>query len=224
MKYGYARVSTVDQNLDRQLAQLKAEGCDEIIQEKQSGKNIDDRQQFQLLLNKLKEGDTLVVTEMSRIGRSLTDLCNIVTGLDAKNVIISFLKEKINTGTDEGRLMMAIFGGFAEYERTLIRNRQRQGIEIAKQKGKYKGRRPVKRDPANLKIVFEGYINNTLKLEEAAGMIMNLDNGKVGVTIPTFYKLLDKWCQENGYAKANRYVKTEQLDKEVDDFINNYKL
>jgi len=226
MKYGYIRVSTKHQNLERQMEELKPYSCDEIIQEKMSGKNISDRPLFTELLNsKLKPGDTLVVSEMSRISRSLADFMNIVEQIRSKKCTLILCKETMTITPDDSastKFILNTLSNVAEYERELMLERQADGIALAKAEGKYKGRRPVKRDPDNLNMVFEGYINNTIKLEKAAGMIMNLDNNTVGVTIPTFYRLLDNWCKENGYKRCNKYEK--EIIKEVDDFLQNYKL
>lgn len=235
MKIGYARVSSDDQNLARQLEEFKKYGCNKVVTEKQSGKDIEGRENLNKMIESLKPGDQVVILDVDRITRGgFTDYFAILSSITSKGASLYIISDKFDSSNfnDFEELVQAIKIWIAKTEREKIRERQRQGIEIAKAAGKYHGRPPVKRDPANLKVVFEGYINNTLKLEEAASMIMNLDNGTVGVTVPTFYRLLDKWCKENGYTRVNRYAKTEenkqeekkqQLD-EADDFLQNYKL
>jgi len=218
MKYGYIRVSTKHQNLERQLEELKPYGCDEIIQEKQSGKNVTDRPLFtDLLDNKLKPGDVLVTSEMSRISRSLTDFLEIVRSIRNKKCTLIVCKGNMNITPDDSattKYIINTLANAAEFERELMLERQAEGIAIAKAAGKYKGRPPVKRDPDNLKLVFEGYISGKIKLKKATEMIINIDNGKTGVSVSTFYKLLESWCEQNGYTRHKTYEPSSYI-KEV---------
>lgn len=147
MKIGYARVSTADQNESRQIVQLKQQGIDEkhIYLDKLSGKDTN-RPQLKAMLNFVREGDTLIVTEYSRLARSVKDLLNIVEELTAKNVQIISLKENFDTSTSTGKLMLTMFAGIAEFERAMIRERQAEGIAIAREQGKYKGRKSIQYD------------------------------------------------------------------------------
>jgi DNA invertase Pin-like site-specific DNA recombinase len=144
MKIGYARVSTIDQNLDRQIQALTAAGCDYIYQEKLSGKNTQ-RPEFNRMMVSLQEGDIIVVSELSRMGRSLGDLLNIITELKNKKVGFTSLKESMDTNSPHGMLIFTIMGALAEFERSLILERQRDGIKAAKKNGKHLGR-PYKMD------------------------------------------------------------------------------
>lgn len=135
---GYGRVSSVDQKLEIQTEQLKAAGCEKIFAEKMSGKAADNRAELQKCLAYVREGDVLVVTRLDRLGRSLPDLLDIVLGLREKGVEFRALQQCIDTSTSEGRMMLGIMGTFAEYEREIRAERQREGIEKAKQKGVYK--------------------------------------------------------------------------------------
>ena len=140
-KIGYIRVSTVEQNIDRQL---DGESLDKTFQDKVSGKSTD-RPQLQAMLEFVREGDTIVVHSMDRLARNLDDLRKLVRDLTARGVKIQFLKESLTfTGEDSpmANLLLSVMGAFAEFERALIRERQLEGVAIAKKKGLYKVRKP----------------------------------------------------------------------------------
>ena len=144
---GYARVSSVEQNLDRQLVQLKAENVETVFVDKISGKNLD-RPGFSSMMEYVNEGDTLVICSMDRLARSLMDLLNVTRTLQAKGVTVRFLKEKLELSSSGetsaiSKFLMAMMGAVAEFERSLIRERQQQGIALAKARGVYKGRKPI---------------------------------------------------------------------------------
>ena len=144
---GYARVSSVEQNLDRQLVQLKAENVETVFVDKISGKNLD-RPGFSSMMEYVNEGDTLVICSMDRLARSLMDLLNVTRTLQAKGVTVRFLKEKLELSSSGetsaiSKFLMAMMGAVAEFERSLIRERQQQGIALAKARGDYKGRKPI---------------------------------------------------------------------------------
>lgn len=141
---GYARVSTVEQNEQRQIETLKAHGCEKIFIDKLSGKDML-RPQLQAMLDYVREGDTLIVSEYSRLARSTKDLLDIVQGLSDRGITVISDKEKLDTSTPQGKLMLTIFAGLAEFEREIMLQRQREGIALAKAAGKYKGRQPVKK-------------------------------------------------------------------------------
>ena len=145
MKIGYVRVSTEEQNEARQVEALEKLGVEKIYIEKKSGKNLD-RPVLQEMLDFIREGDTVYVHDLSRISRSLTDLLNLVELLHKKRVHLVSEKESVNTETPTGRLFLSIVGAINEFERTNLLERQREGIEIAKREGKYKGRKPRQLD------------------------------------------------------------------------------
>tara|TARA_Y100000310_G_scaffold152483_1_gene151965 strand:+ start:10706 stop:11272 length:567 start_codon:yes stop_codon:yes gene_type:complete len=157
--FGYARVSTVDQNLDNQLEKLNNVGCDRIYSEKVSGKDTN-RPEFQKLMDHVREGDTIAVWKIDRIARNLKDLLTIVEELKERGVTLKILSQNIDTTTPQGKMFLSMLGMFAEFERDLLLERQREGIAIAKEKGKYKGRKGV--DPALKEQVIEQY-NNGVK-------------------------------------------------------------
>ena len=162
MKVGYVRVSTVEQNEERQIKALEEIGCSKIFVDKCSGKNTD-RPKFKEMMNFVREGDTLYVSEFSRLARSTKDLLNIIDELKAKNVHVISQKENFDTSTPQGKFMLTVFAGIAEFERTLMLQRQAEGIAIAKAQGKYKGRLKKKR-PAD----YEYYKNQYYHREISA--------------------------------------------------------
>jgi DNA invertase Pin-like site-specific DNA recombinase len=142
MRYGYARVSTIDQKLDVQEAALKAAGCDTIRVEKASGTSRTGRPELELLLGFMRKGDELVVTRVDRLARSIGDLQDIVRGLKAKGVALRATEQPIDTATAAGKCFLDMLGVFAEFETNLRRERQLEGIAKAKAAGVYKGGKP----------------------------------------------------------------------------------
>lgn len=139
MIYGYARVSTKDQNLDLQMTALKNAGCELIFSEKIStGKSI--RKELDSLLAKVRSGDTIVIWKLDRLGRSLHELIKIVKDLEQKKVRLISLIDNFDTETMQGRLFLQIVAVFAEYERSMVRERTIAGINAAKAKGRNGGR------------------------------------------------------------------------------------
>ena len=141
MKYGYARVSTSDQDLEIQKTALMTAGCDVVREEKVSGTSLQGRSELTTLLEFLRTGDELVVTRIDRLARSMRDLQNIVYDLTEKGVHLSATEQSINTSTPEGKCFLDMLGVFAEFETRLRHERQMEGIKKAKEKGVYKGRK-----------------------------------------------------------------------------------
>src|SRR5215213_2959491 len=139
---GYARVSTTGQDTATQVARLKAAGCDIIREEKASGKSRDGRSELETVLSFIRPGDTLVVVKLDRLGRSTRDVLNLVHELDQKGAALRVLEPDISTAGPMGKVMLTVLGMVAEMERRFIRERQQAGIEAAKAKGIYKGRKP----------------------------------------------------------------------------------
>ena len=145
MRIGYKRVSTVDQNTARQLEGIEV---DKLFEDKASGKSAD-RPQLVTALDYVREGDTLVVHSMDRLARNLEDLRSIVRDLTGRGVQVQFVKEGLTfTGEDSAMnvLLLSLLGSVAEFERSMILERQREGIAIAKAAGKYKGRKAALTD------------------------------------------------------------------------------
>ena len=141
MKIGYIRVSTAEQNTIRQEILMKELAVDEIYIDKMSGKNTE-RPQLKAMLDYVRHGDTVIVSEISRFARNTKDLLDLIEILKSKGVEFVSKKEAIDTTTPTGKFMLTIFGAVAELEREYILQRQREGISAAKMLGKYKGRKP----------------------------------------------------------------------------------
>jgi DNA invertase Pin-like site-specific DNA recombinase len=141
MRIGYARVSTQDQDTAIQIAALEAAGCERVFQEKASGGRWD-RPELHRLLDHLRQGDVLVVWKLDRLSRSLKDLLLILEKIKGAGADFQSLTEAIDTGTPAGRMMMQIVGSFAEFERAMLRERTRTGLDAARQEGRIGGRRP----------------------------------------------------------------------------------
>lgn len=147
MNVGYIRVSTIDQNPARQREALTAAGVEKIFEDVASGKDAE-RSELKAMMAFLRDGDNLTIASLDRLARSLTDLLRIVDDLGRRGVKVVFLKENLvfAGGSDAdpaARLMLQLVGAFAEFERTIIRIRQREGIELAKKRGVYCGRAQV---------------------------------------------------------------------------------
>lgn len=142
MRFGYARVSTKEQNLDRQLRQLEEAGCQVIFKDKQTGANLD-REELQQLLSTLDKGDEIIVTDLTRISRSSRDLFNLVEQIRSKGAALRSLKDTwldMSSDNPYSDFLLTIMAGVNQLERDLIKMRQKEGIAIAKEKGKYTGR------------------------------------------------------------------------------------
>lgn len=195
MKVGYARVSTTDQNLDRQIEALEQAGAEKIFQEKMSGKSMTERLELQKALQFLREKDTLIVESLDRLGRNYDDIVQTVQKLDQKEVGLIVLNLPIlnqemgdpNLQKLIRNMIVQLLSWTAQNEREEIKRKQRQGIEIAKRKGHYKGR-PVKysaeaKNPRDRMIYH--VIVNKLKQEEPIKKIAE----ETGVTRDTVYRI-----------------------------------
>ena len=195
MKVGYARVSSTDQNLDRQLVEMKRAGAEKIFQEKLSGKSMAGRSELQKALDFLREQDVLVVESLDRLGRNYAEIVQIVQKLDRKKIGLQILNMPIlNQDIGEPNLqklirnmIIQILSWTAQNEREEIKRKQKQGIVIAKEKGHYKGR-PVKyapdaKDPKD-RMTYQVIVNK-LKREEPIKKIAE----DTGVTRDTVYRI-----------------------------------
>lgn len=142
MFIGYARVSTYDQNLNLQIDALKKVDCEKIFTDQVSGSTTC-RPQLEAVLDFLREGDTLVVWRLDRLGRNLRHLCELVTQLEEKGIGFRSLTESMDTTTCSGKLIFHIFGALAEFERNLIRERTKAGLKAARARGRLGGRKPA---------------------------------------------------------------------------------
>jgi DNA invertase Pin-like site-specific DNA recombinase len=141
-RIGYARVSTVDQDHATQAARLRAAGCGIIRKEKVSAKSRQGRDELASIMEFLRAGDELVVVKLDRLGRSTRDVLNLVHELEAKDAALTVLEPAFSTKDATGSILVTVLGMVAEMERKFIRERQQAGIEAAKKRGVYRGRRP----------------------------------------------------------------------------------
>lgn len=146
-RIGYARVSTIDQDLDSQLAKLKAEGCAIVRSEKVSGGSREGRVELATVLAFLRPGDELVVTRLDRLGRDTRDVLNLIHECEQREAFVTVLDPHVSTRGEMGHVVMTVLGMVAQMERRFIKERQRDGIEQAKAMGVYKGgKRRLDRD------------------------------------------------------------------------------
>ena len=184
MRIGYVRVSSLDQNPDRQIEELKAQQAEKIFMDKVSGTNTD-RPELQRMLSFIREGDTLIVHSLDRLARNLADLLTMVQDLTCRGVSVIFLNERLSfeAGADASptsKLMLSMIGAFAEFERSMIRRRQAEGIALAKERGVYKGR-PRSISDETLETV-NALVEQGVPLATAAK--------KVGISRSTVYRYL----------------------------------
>ena len=186
MELGYIRVSTVEQNEERQTRALIDKGVtrENLYIDKQSGKDTD-RAQLKALLAYCRKGDTVITESISRIARNTKDLLTIVEQLTNKGVDFVSLKECIDTSTPQGKFMLTVFGAMAELERESILERQREGIAIAKEQGLYQGRQKMKVDRERLEAVVREWREDKITAVEAMKRLEMKPN--------TFYRRVKEW-------------------------------
>lgn len=164
MKIGYARVSTEEQNLDRQIDILKQIGCDRIYEEKVSGIKKE-RPELNKMLDQIRTGDVIIISDLTRLSRSIKDLFSIVEQIEGKGANIKSLKESwVDTTTAQGKLMFTIFAGISQFERDLISQRTIEGLNAARSRGK-KGGRP-KVNNKDIKLAIKMYTSKIYSISE----------------------------------------------------------
>lgn len=173
--YGYARVSTTDQDLTIQEEALSSWGCEMIRSEKVSGTSTNGRHELQNLLDFVRPGDEIVVTRVDRLARSVFDLQHIVKILTEKGVALKATEQPIDTSTAAGKCFLDMLGVFAEFETNLRRERQMEGVAKAKAAGKYKGRPP-------------SIDNNRIKTLKASGMKISEIAKEMGISRVSVYR------------------------------------
>lgn len=159
MFIGYARTSTIEQvaGFESQIKELEDAGCSEVFREQVS--SVGKRPKLDEAMTFVRNGDTLIVTKLDRLARSVKDLNDIVARLNEKGVNLKILAINIDTATPTGKLMLNMLGSIAEFERELMLERQREGIAKAKSEGKYKGRKPTAMDQSDkvMELLGQGY-------------------------------------------------------------------
>lgn len=182
MKLGYVRVSTVEQNEERQLETMKKFEVEKVFSEKISAKDTN-RPKLQELIEFAREGDTIYIHDFSRLARNTQDLLNIVENLNSKGVALVSSKENIDTNTATGKLLLTVIGAINEFERLILHERQMEGVKIAKSKGLYKGRKPVKIDN------FEHHYNRWRNHEISKTALAR----ELGISRQTLYSIFEKY-------------------------------
>ena len=180
MNIAYIRVSSLDQNHARQVETLKKYNIEKTFAEKISAKDTN-RPKLQEMLEFAREGDIIYIADFSRLARNVADLLKLVEQLQNKGICLVSAKENIDTSTSTGKLMLTMLGAIAEFERANIRERQAEGIALAKNKGIYKGRKRISK-PENWDSVINAYKRRALTAKEAM-LELNLKRN-------TFYRLL----------------------------------
>ena len=192
MIIGYARVSTVEQSLDRQIDQLTDAGCKRIYQEKASGASKE-RPELDRMLDALREGDVVVVTELSRLGRTVKGLIELVEKLHKLGVDLKSLKEQwLDTTSPMGKMVFTMMAGFAEMERDLIRERTAEGLKAARARGRKGGRPSI--DQEQLSLALRMYDSKSCTVAEITKA--------TGISKATLYSYLGK--RENNEKKGNQ--------------------
>ena len=183
MKIGYARVSTQEQNLDRQIDNLTAAGCERIYQEKMTGTKAS-RPELTRMLDALRPGDTLVIDSFSRLSRSTKDLLETVERLTADGVNIVSLKEQLDTTTATGKMMLTMLSALSQFERDLIAERTKDGLKAARARGR-QGGRPKAGDERTKAAALAAYDANTLT------------NGEIAQQFGVSTATLSRWIKEH---------------------------
>lgn len=180
MLIGYARVSTDDQNLDLQRDALTQAGCPKLYEDKESGAKAE-RPGLLMALEVLRDGDTLVVWRLDRLGRSLKDLIALAEKLESRGIAFKSLQENIDTSSSGGKLVFHLFGALAEFERNLIRERTQAGLSAARARGRTGGR-PKALDPNKRQLAIRLYHERQHSIDDLCRMM--------GISKPTLYSYL----------------------------------
>lgn len=183
MNIGYVRVSTVEQNEQRQIEGLQKYNIEKWYTEKISAKDTN-RPKLQEMLDFARQGDTVYIHDFSRIARSTKDLLEIIDFLNNKGVHLVSNKENIDTSTPTGKLLVTMIGAINEFERQNLLERQREGIEIAKRQGKFKGRKEIKISDEVFKEHYNRYMQREINKTELAKVL--------GISRPTLDKLISQ--------------------------------
>lgn len=194
MKIGYVRVSTAEQNTERQEVLMQELGVEKIYVDKMSGKTKD-RPALEEMMAFVREGDTVIVESISRFARNTKDLLNLVERLTEKKVEFVSKKESIDTATPAGKFMLTVFGAMAQLEREQILQRQAEGIALAKERGVYKGRKPIEIDDVLFAKLYRDWKNG----ETSPRFIIK----KLGVSRATFYRRVEEYEKAHGIIKEN---------------------
>lgn len=194
-KIGYIRVSTEHQETARQQEIMSSYQVDRIFSEKLSGA-ITDRPQLKAMLDYVREGDTLYVESISRLGRSVKDLLNIIDTLTDKKVTLISHKEKVDTDTPTGKFMLTVFAALSQLEREQLKQRQREGIEIAKAQGKYTGRKPIPIDWDKFSKLYGEWKSKSITGRDFMR--------RMGMSVNTFYRRVHEYESRHNLAEVRQ--------------------
>ncbi|MEM6734680.1 MAG: recombinase family protein [Bacteroidota bacterium] len=189
MKIGYARVSTQDQKLEMQLEALEKHGCELIFKEKKSA--IKERPELEKMISQLRAGDEVVVWKLDRLGRSLRHLVNTVNNFKEMGVEFISLNDNIDTSTSQGRLMFNLFASFSEFERELISERTKAGLENARAHGRKGGRKPGLSKKSK-----QGAWNALYMLRNKPNMSVQDIQKELGISKGTYYRWIE-WAEKD---------------------------
>lgn len=192
-KFGYGRVSTLDQSLDAQKDALVRAGATKIFVEKITGTKAS-RPELDLMRQMLRQGDTVVVTRIDRLGRSAKDLLNVVSDFESRGVDLKVIEQNIDTSTSEGKLFFTMVAAFAEFEHSMMVSRTKDGLAAARARGRVGGRK-AKLTPVQVGKLVELYDEKKITIQELANMY--------GISRPTVYRLV-KEALEGQQRKQNR--------------------
>lgn len=178
---GYVRVSSLDQDTTTQLERVTEANCKKVFIEKESGTNTKSRTALMDCLDYLREGDMLVITKIDRLARSTRDLHNLVYDLEQRHIGLLVLDQSIDTNTSHGRAFLGMLATFAEFETNIRKERQLEGIEAAKAKGKYLGRKPTAqaKQPEVLALLEQGLTKPAIAEQ-------------VGISVASVYNVINK--------------------------------
>lgn len=189
MRIGYVRVSTEEQNTARQEVLMRELDVEEVYIDRMSGKNLN-RPSLQRMLEFVRKGDVVVVESFSRFARNTRDLLELTEILTSKGVEFVSQKESVDTSTPQGKFMLTIFGAVAELERESIRQRQAEGIAIAKQNGAYKGRKPIDVNETAFLLAYNEWCSGKITAKAAMA--------KLGLKPNTFYRRVKEYEERGG--------------------------
>lgn len=192
MKIGYVRVSTTNQNTERQEVLMEQLGVEKVYIDKCSGKNAN-RPQLQAMMEFMRDGDMVIVESFSRLARNTKDLLDITDTMREKGVEFHSQKEAIDTNTPAGKAMLTILGAISQLEREYLKERQQEGIELKKARGEYKGREPIKIEPKQFEAEY--------KLWKSGQITAIIAMKHLGIKPNTFYRRVKEY-ENNKAAKA----------------------
>lgn len=195
-KFGYGRVSTLDQNLDAQKDSLIRAGATKIFVEKITGTKAS-RPELDLMRQMLRQGDTVLITRIDRLGRSAKDLLNIVSDFESRGVNLKVIEQNIDTSSNEGKLFFTMVAAFAEFEHSMMVSRTKDGLAAARARGRVGGRK-AKLTAAQIGRLMELYDKKEISIQDLANMY--------GISRPTVYRLIKSAAEQNQQNQKRKQI------------------